>query len=131
MSLTPEPGDLITAFSPQPGRCFRMIYSHQLQADHCGQAPAWKGQVAGREGALVVCRGMSATRAEGDQWGVGGLLTTCPSTARLGYPPEASKQPVRIATPLLAGRLMREDPTVRQRASTSERIVEPSRCQWY
>ena len=27
----PEPSDLITAFSPQPGRCFRMIYSHQLQ----------------------------------------------------------------------------------------------------
>jgi hypothetical protein len=25
----PEPGDLIEAFSPQPGHCFRMIYSHQ------------------------------------------------------------------------------------------------------
>jgi hypothetical protein len=40
----PEPGDLITAFSPQPGRCFRMVYSHQLQADHCRQPLAWKGQ---------------------------------------------------------------------------------------
>ena len=41
---TPEPNDLITAFAPLPGRCFRMVYSHQLQADHCRQAPAWKGQ---------------------------------------------------------------------------------------
>ena len=44
MIATPEPGDLITAFSPRPGRCFRMVYSHQLQADHCRQPPAWKGQ---------------------------------------------------------------------------------------
>ena len=39
-----EPGNIITAFSPQPGRCFRMVYSVQLQADHCRQPPAWKGQ---------------------------------------------------------------------------------------
>jgi hypothetical protein len=39
----PEPGDLIAAFSPQPGRCFRMVVGHQLQADHCRQPPAWKG----------------------------------------------------------------------------------------
>jgi len=40
----PAPGDLIAAFSPQPGRCFRVVYSHQLQATHCRQEPAWKGQ---------------------------------------------------------------------------------------
>jgi hypothetical protein len=39
----PQPGDLISAFSVQPGRCFRMIYSRQLQATHCRQPPAWKG----------------------------------------------------------------------------------------
>ncbi len=36
----PEPGDLITAFSPQPGRCFRMVQSRQLQATHCRGEPA-------------------------------------------------------------------------------------------
>jgi hypothetical protein len=46
----PEPGDLITAFSPQPGRCFRMIYSSQLQADHCRQESAWKGVWTDRKG---------------------------------------------------------------------------------
>jgi hypothetical protein len=40
----PAPGDLIVALSPQPGRCFRMIRGDQLQADHCRQPPAWKGQ---------------------------------------------------------------------------------------
>ncbi len=44
MTPHPEPGDLISAFSPQPGRCFLMIYSRQLEADHCRQEPAWKGQ---------------------------------------------------------------------------------------
>ena len=70
-------------------------------------------------------------------WRSPGVLTPlgtgcvgCPRT-RLGYPPEASKQPVRIAMSSLAGRLMRESPTVRQLASTSERIEEPSRCQRY
>ena len=27
VSSMPEPGDLIEAFSPQPGRCFRMVQS--------------------------------------------------------------------------------------------------------
>ena len=39
-----EPGDLIAAFSPQPGRYFGMVQSRQLQATHCRQEPAWKGQ---------------------------------------------------------------------------------------
>ena len=43
VSATPQFGDLITAFSPQPVRCFRMVYSRQLQAIHCRQEPAWKG----------------------------------------------------------------------------------------
>ena len=46
----PEPGDLIAAFSPQPGRCFRMVQSQQLQATHCGREPAWKGIWTDRKG---------------------------------------------------------------------------------
>jgi hypothetical protein len=46
----PEPGDLIAAFSPQPGRCFRMIQSRQLQATHCRQEPAWNGIWTDRKG---------------------------------------------------------------------------------
>jgi hypothetical protein len=55
----PEPGDLIAAFSPQPGRCFRMVYSHQLQSDHCRGEPAWKGQwrdAKGRSWYVEACR---------------------------------------------------------------------------
>jgi len=32
------------AFSLQPGRCFRMAQSRQLQATHCRGEPAWKSQ---------------------------------------------------------------------------------------
>jgi hypothetical protein len=39
----PQPGDLLTAFSPQPGRCHKMVYSRQLQATHCRLPPVWKG----------------------------------------------------------------------------------------
>ena len=46
----PQPGDLITAFSPQSGRCFRMVYSRQLQATHCHEPPAWKGIWKDRKG---------------------------------------------------------------------------------
>ena len=59
MDRMPEPGGLITAFSPQPGRCFRVVYSVQLQADHCRQAPAWKGiwtDARGRVGRSKSCR---------------------------------------------------------------------------
>ena len=59
MAPMPKPGDLIEAFSPQPGRCFRMVYSVQLQADYCRQPPAWKGQwqdVNGRWWYVEACR---------------------------------------------------------------------------
>jgi hypothetical protein len=65
----PEPGDLITAFSPQPGRCFRMLYSRQLQATHCRGEPAWKGVWRDRTGKSWYveacrhhCRRLRATR---------------------------------------------------------------------
>ncbi len=55
----PKPGALITAFSPQPGSCFRMVYSRQIQATHCRQPPAWKGQwrdANGRTWYVEACR---------------------------------------------------------------------------
>ncbi len=55
----PQPGDLITAFSPEPGHCFTMIQSRQLQADHCREVPAWKGIWTDRKGKswyLEACR---------------------------------------------------------------------------
>ena len=59
MDRMPEPGDLITAFSPQPGQCFRMVYSRQLHSTHCRQRPAWKGMwkdVKGRSWYVEACR---------------------------------------------------------------------------
>jgi len=56
-------GVVIDAFSPQPGRCFRMVQSRQLQADHCRGEPAWKGQwqdVKGRWWYVEACRGARA-----------------------------------------------------------------------
>jgi hypothetical protein len=41
----PEPGDLIAAFSPQPGRCFRMIYSTQLQAEPLSLGASLEGDL--------------------------------------------------------------------------------------
>ena len=55
----PAPGELIEAFSPQPGRCFRMVYSRQLQSTHCRGEAAWKGLWTDRKGAswyVEACR---------------------------------------------------------------------------
>ena len=55
----PEPGDLISAFSAQPGRCFRMIYDVQLQAEHCRKPLAWKGtcrEAKGKSWYVEACR---------------------------------------------------------------------------
>jgi hypothetical protein len=38
------------SFTAQPGRCFRMVYSEQLQSTHCYEAPAWKGIWKDRKG---------------------------------------------------------------------------------
>jgi hypothetical protein len=50
VSQMPEPGDLIAAFGPQPGQCFRMVQSRQLQATHCYERAGMEGAVAGRQG---------------------------------------------------------------------------------
>jgi hypothetical protein len=35
----PEPGDPCPRFIAEPGRCWQMVYSHQLQATHCTESP--------------------------------------------------------------------------------------------
>jgi len=62
----PEPGDLITAFSPQPGRCFRMVYSVQLQATYCCEPPGVEGRLAGQDRAELVCGGLWGACAEAE-----------------------------------------------------------------
>jgi len=75
----PEPGDIIEAFSPQPGRCFRMVYSVQLQADDCRGEPAWKGICTESKGAKVVRRGVRRALPDVEQRRVGGLLRRAPT----------------------------------------------------
>ena len=44
MTPMPEPGDLIPySFTTEPGQCFKMVYSKQLQAMHCREPAVWKG----------------------------------------------------------------------------------------
>lgn len=43
MSEMPRPGDLITAFSPRPGRCY-IVASEQIQATHCYEPTPWRGR---------------------------------------------------------------------------------------
>jgi hypothetical protein len=40
----PEPGEPCPGFIAEPGRCWRMVYSQQLQATHCREAPEWAGR---------------------------------------------------------------------------------------
>jgi len=41
----PVPGDPVPrSFIAQPGRCFRLVYSAQLQATHCREEPSWTGR---------------------------------------------------------------------------------------
>ena len=66
MDPMPEPGDLIAAFSPQPGRCFRMVQSRQLQANPLSPAASVEGHLDRPEGQGLVRRSLPGARAEGD-----------------------------------------------------------------
>ena len=44
MDRMPVPGDLSPGFFVSPGRCFRMIYSPQLQSTHCYEPAPWRGR---------------------------------------------------------------------------------------
>ena len=39
----PQPGDPCPGFIVDVGRCWRMVYDRNLQADHCYEAPSWTG----------------------------------------------------------------------------------------
>src|ERR1019366_261750 len=56
----PQPGDPIPySFSVRPRRCYRLVYSAQLQATHCRQPPAWKGiwkDAKGKSWYVEACR---------------------------------------------------------------------------
>jgi hypothetical protein len=40
----PRPGDVSPGFLAEPGRCWRMVYDHNLQSTHCREAPTWTGR---------------------------------------------------------------------------------------
>jgi hypothetical protein len=50
MDNMPEPGELSPGFFVQEGRCFRMIYSAQLQSTHCYKPAPWRGRWADAKG---------------------------------------------------------------------------------
>lgn len=53
MTFSPKPGDVLSPFITQPGRCFRMVYSPQLQATHCEEPVEWRGRYPGYKGGWV------------------------------------------------------------------------------
>jgi hypothetical protein len=36
-----QPGEVCPGFMAEPGRCWRMVYDHNLQATHCREVPSW------------------------------------------------------------------------------------------
>ena len=44
MDRMPLPGDSCPGFIAEPGRCWQMVYSRQLQATHCHERPSWTGR---------------------------------------------------------------------------------------
>ena len=46
----PHPGDNSPGFFVAPGRCFRMIYSAQLQSTHCYEPAPWRGRLVDAKG---------------------------------------------------------------------------------
>lgn len=56
----PRPGDLSPGFMVQEGRCFRLIYSAQLQSTHCCEPAPWRGRWKdgkGRVHSVWACEG--------------------------------------------------------------------------
>src|SRR5580704_7043309 len=40
----PQPGEVCPGFMAQPNRCWRMVYSHTMQATHCREPANWTGR---------------------------------------------------------------------------------------
>ena len=59
MRSMPQPGDVVGAiYFVSPGRCFRMVASHQLQTTHCYEPVVWRGRwtdVKGRAHRVWAC----------------------------------------------------------------------------
>lgn len=53
MTFTPKSGDVLAPFTTEPGQCFRMVYSPQLQAMHCREPVMWRGRFPGFKGGWV------------------------------------------------------------------------------
>jgi hypothetical protein len=56
----PGPGDIHRGFFIAPGRCFRMIYSPQIQSTHCYEPARWRGRwkdVKGKMHRVWACDG--------------------------------------------------------------------------
>jgi len=63
-----------------------MVYSHQLQADHCRRPPAWNGiwiDVKGKSWYVEACR---AHAAEAEESRDRGLLMPLPQSGIVGHP---------------------------------------------
>ena len=39
-----NPGDVTPGLISEAGRCWAMVYDHNLQATHCDERPAWTGR---------------------------------------------------------------------------------------
>jgi hypothetical protein len=48
----PKPGDTHGGFFVQEDRCFRLVYSAQLQATHCSNPTAWRGRYTDARGTV-------------------------------------------------------------------------------
>ena len=42
--VPPRPGDVSPGIMAKPERCWRMVYSEQLQGTHCDRTPSWTGR---------------------------------------------------------------------------------------
>ena len=38
------PGEVSPGFIAEAGRCWRMVYDHNIQATHCDEPPPWTGR---------------------------------------------------------------------------------------
>ena len=56
--LMPEPGDFITAFSPQYGRCLPMVQKPPVEGGPLPPAAGVEGHLGLTEGQVLVCRSL-------------------------------------------------------------------------
>jgi hypothetical protein len=101
----PQPGDMVPhAFSVRPGRCFRMVYSAQIQAAHCEGAVVWRGRwrdATGRAHVVEACAEHGPSGAQpvtvavpvadappaASTESVTDTVAVCPEATRMGTPP--------------------------------------------